>query len=141
MLVHLHSVQVNEHTLRRPRASPNRLGPLLFSATRTTHDAQACIEMCIKSDALSAECPSGKSALSAECQQVLKKFCALSAECLSDIVFQLEFKVSTQHYRASGSSSFYELIFCQLVLAYTVPLLLVSAARFPKSAHPPLKMY
>jgi hypothetical protein len=28
---------------------------------------------------------------------VLKKFCALSAECLSDIVFQVEFKVSTQH--------------------------------------------
>ena len=37
--------------------------------------------MIVESDALSAECPSGKSALSAECQQVLKKFCALSAEC------------------------------------------------------------
>ena len=58
-------------TRMKLRASPNRLGPLLFSATRTTHDAQACIEMCIKSDALSAECPSGKSALSEECQHVL----------------------------------------------------------------------
>ena len=74
---------------------------LSLKSSRTTHDAQACIEMRCKSDALSAECPSGKSALSAECPQVLKKFCALSSECLSDIVFQLKFKVSTQHRRWS----------------------------------------
>jgi len=38
-------------------------------------------------DALGAECREVYRALSAECPKVLKKFCALSAECLSDIVF------------------------------------------------------
>jgi hypothetical protein len=49
---------------------------------RSTHDAQACIEMRVESDALSAECPSGKSAMSSECPQMLKKFCALSTDCI-----------------------------------------------------------
>jgi len=77
----LQDIVLKSRWQKRPIPSRSPDPHVRAESSRTTHDAQACIEMRIKSDALSAECPSGKSALSAECPQVLKKFCALSAKC------------------------------------------------------------